>query len=77
MGLQNKLMTVGDENERRRRLQAFWSILVRENPPLSETATVKFYRDTVSSLPVDRNNGPLRRELLWEMRVETPALATR
>jgi predicted DCC family thiol-disulfide oxidoreductase YuxK len=77
MGLQNRLVSDGDEDQMRRRLKAFWQLLVQENPSLGKTATVRFYRDTVSSLPEDRDHIPLRHELLWEMRVDSPVLATR
>lgn len=72
MGLQNSLLNVVDENEQRRRLRAFWWLWTQENPSLNKTAVVTFYRDTLSSLPEDQNHNLLRRELVYECRVESP-----
>ena len=72
MGLQNSLLNVVDEVEQRRRLRAFWRLWTRENPSLNKTEVVTFYRDTLSSLPQDQNHSLLRRELVYECRVESP-----
>ncbi|MFY9619537.1 MAG: DCC1-like thiol-disulfide oxidoreductase family protein [Pyrinomonadaceae bacterium] len=77
MGMQNRLMAVESPSERGRRLQAFWRLLVREHPPLAQTRAVRFYRDTVSSLPDDRDNNLLRRELIYEFRVDSPEFTAR
>jgi len=71
MGLQNKLMNLDGESERNRRLGAFWKLWVRENPSLSQATRVRFYRDTVSSLPDDRDHNLLRRELIHEFRFQS------
>ena len=72
MGLQNSLLNVADESDRRRRLKAFWKLWARENSSFAGTALVKVYRDTVSSLPEDKNHNLLRRELVCEFQVESP-----
>lgn len=77
MGMQNRLMAIESPSERGRRLQAFWRLLVREHPPLAQTRAVRFYRDTVSSLPDDRDNNLLRRELIYEFRVDSPEFTAR
>ena len=77
MGMQNKLMGIESPSERGLRLQAFWRLLVREHPPLAQTRGVRFYRDTVSSLPDDRDHNLLRRELLYEFRVDSPEFTAR
>jgi predicted DCC family thiol-disulfide oxidoreductase YuxK len=77
MGLQYKLMGVEDQSERHRRLSAFWKFWARENPSLARTTTVRFYRDTVSSLPDERDHSLLRRELIDEFRVESPQFTAR
>lgn len=77
MGMQNKLMAIESASERSRRLRAFWKLWVREHPSLAQTAAVRFYRDTVSSLPDDRDHSLLRRELIYEFRVESPEITAR
>jgi predicted DCC family thiol-disulfide oxidoreductase YuxK len=77
MGLQNSLLNVVDESERHRRLVAFWRLWANENPSLNRTATVKFFRDKLSSLPEDQNHDPITRELVYEWRCEAPRVAAR
>jgi len=72
MGLQNSLLNVVDEDERRRRLKTFWRLWTDGVPSLDKTAIVRIYRDTLSSLPQDANHNLLRRELVSEFRVESP-----
>jgi predicted DCC family thiol-disulfide oxidoreductase YuxK len=77
MGLQNSLLNVSDASERSGRLRAFWRLWMQENPSLNQTASVKFYRDTVSSLPEDQNHNLIKRELVYECRLEAPSVAAR
>ena len=64
MALQYRLISGGDEAERTRRLAAFWDLWRREDPALRNHIAVRFYTDTISTLPHDRYRSPLRRELL-------------
>jgi predicted DCC family thiol-disulfide oxidoreductase YuxK len=68
MGLLNHLLDVENETERSVRLQAFWRLWLQENPTLRTAVAVKFYRDTVSSVPENQGNSPIRRELVYEFR---------
>ncbi len=70
MGLQNRLISVVDETERTRRLQAFWEFWRRHDVALSNLRAIRFYSDTVSSLPKDRNHEPIRRELIVDMKAK-------
>jgi hypothetical protein len=66
MGLQNRLLSISDQSERTRRLEAFWAVCRREDPSLRRLIVKGFYGDTVSTLPEDRNRGPIKRELIAE-----------
>jgi len=66
MGLQNHLLSISDQSERTRRLEVFWSVCRREDPSLRRLIVKRFYGDTVSTLPEDRNRGPIKRELIAE-----------
>jgi hypothetical protein len=77
MGLQNSLLNSVDEADRHRRLEAFWRLWLQENPSLNRTASVKFYRDTLSSLPENQNHNLIKRELIYECRVDTAGVAAR
>ena len=67
MGLQNHLLGIANDHQRGARLEAFWKLWLRENPTFNDVTAVKFYRDTLSSLPEDRNHSPIRRELIAEL----------
>lgn len=64
MALQYRLISSGDRNEQARRLAAFWGLWRREDPALRNYLAVRFYADTISTLPKDRYRSPLRREVL-------------
>jgi predicted DCC family thiol-disulfide oxidoreductase YuxK len=68
MGMLNHLLAVENETERRARLQAFWRLWSQANPNLRTAVDVKFYRDTLSSLPENQGNDPIRRKLVYEFR---------
>ena len=70
MGLQNRLISITDASERARRLQAFWELWQSDDVALRNFKPTKFYGDTVSSLPQDRNHAPIRRELMAEARTQ-------
>ncbi|HEY6046621.1 MAG TPA: DCC1-like thiol-disulfide oxidoreductase family protein [Pyrinomonadaceae bacterium] len=65
MGLQNRLVGITDQAERAERLQAFWRLWIREDPSFANTTTVRFYRDTVSSIPGDQQ--VIKRELIYQL----------
>ena len=67
MGLQNRLLGLANDAKRSARFEAFWNIWLRENPTLNSFTVVKFYRDTLSSLPEDQNHSLIRRELIAEL----------
>jgi hypothetical protein len=75
MGSDRLLAMVGmilgttDPQDRERRLRAFWSLLVRESGDLEDVVAVDFYRDTLSSLPSRRHENPLKRELLYQLKL--------
>jgi len=77
MGLQNSLLNAADKDDQRRRLEAFWRLWLQENPTLNRTASVKFYRDTLSSLPENQNHNLIKRELVYECRTEPASVAAR
>ena len=77
MGLQNSLLNVVDESERSRRLQAFWRLWIEENPSLNTTTVVKFYRDTLSSLPEEQSHNLIKRELVYEYQLKAHGVASR
>jgi len=58
---------IANDHQRGARLEAFWKLWLRENPTFNDVTAVKFYRDTLSSLPEDRNHSPIRRELIAEL----------
>jgi len=64
MGLQNRLIGITDEAERAERLQAFWQLWIREDPSFANTKIVRFYRDTMSSVP--ENKQLIKRELIYQ-----------
>lgn len=68
MGMLNHLLAVENETERRARLQAFWRLWAQGNPTLSAAVDVKFYRDTLSSLPENQGNNLIQRKLVYEFR---------
>jgi predicted DCC family thiol-disulfide oxidoreductase YuxK len=68
MGMLNHLLAVENETERRARLQSFWTLWAQENPTLRTAVDVKFYRDTLSSLPENQGNNLIRRKLVYEFR---------
>ena len=67
MGLQNRLLGIANDHKRSARFEAFWKLWLRENPTFNNVTVVKFYRDTLSSLPEDRSHSPIRRELIAEL----------
>jgi predicted DCC family thiol-disulfide oxidoreductase YuxK len=67
MGLQNRLLSINDQYERTRRLEAFWNLCQREDATLRSLKAKRFYGDTISSLPEDRNHAPLKRVLISEV----------
>jgi len=76
MGLQNSLLNAV-EGDQRLRLEAFWRLWLQENPTLNRTASVKFYRDTLSSLPENQNHNLIERELVYECRTKPASIAAR
>ncbi len=77
MGLQHSILSVSDPGERSSRLRAFWRLWIQENPSLKQTTAVKFYRDTLSSIPEGQNHNLIKRELVYEYRPEVPNMAVR
>lgn len=69
MALLGKINEVEAETERRSRLRALWGFWSKDRPDLQSATTVRFYRDTVSSLPQDQNDNLLHRQLLYELRL--------
>ena len=69
MALLGKISSVDDEAERRLRLQALWKLWSRDRPDLQRVNAVRFYRDTLSSLPEKQNDNLLQREFLYELRL--------
>jgi predicted DCC family thiol-disulfide oxidoreductase YuxK len=67
MGLQNHLLSISDDAERIRRLETFWNICQREDPALRKLTARRFYADTISTLPEDRNRAPVKRELIADL----------
>jgi len=76
MALQYRLLSIGDESERLRRLEAFWQVCQSEDPSLRRLNIRRFYRDTVSTLPENRNQAPIKRELIAEVPAITRQLST-
>jgi len=72
MAMLYKVLSVEDAEQRRVRLNAFWKLWVRDNPELRQAVSVRFYKDVISSLPESRNRPPISRELLAELRQDSP-----
>jgi predicted DCC family thiol-disulfide oxidoreductase YuxK len=66
MALQYRLILSGDKDERTRQLAAFWDLWRREDPELRQHIAVRFYNDTISTLPHHRYRSPIRREVVAE-----------
>jgi predicted DCC family thiol-disulfide oxidoreductase YuxK len=69
MALLDRIISTPNEDDKNRLLRAFWAIWVRENPSLNQAVEVKFYQDTLSSLPDRQGENPIERKLLYEWRV--------
>ncbi|HXM33542.1 MAG TPA: hypothetical protein VN920_00005, partial [Pyrinomonadaceae bacterium] len=69
MAMLGRISSVADEAERRLRLQALWKLWSRDSPDLQRVTAVRFYRDTLSSLPERQNDNLLQREFLYELRL--------
>jgi predicted DCC family thiol-disulfide oxidoreductase YuxK len=73
MGLQNRLLAIDDRTERTERLRAFWQLYLREEHSPNNAQVVRFYRDTVSSIPDD--NRLIKRELVCRFGFDSEAMA--
>jgi predicted DCC family thiol-disulfide oxidoreductase YuxK len=71
MGLLNAILNIEDTKERQKRLDALWKLWVRDHPDLREAVSIRFYKDVLSSMPDSRNQPPLSRELLAELRPDS------
>jgi hypothetical protein len=70
MGMVGRILGSEDQEVREKRLRAFWSLLVRESGGrLRDVVAVEFYRDVLSSLPSRQSENPLRRDLLYQLKV--------
>jgi hypothetical protein len=67
-GLLRHVLLIGDEGERRRALEALWQVWAKDDPELRDAESVRFYRDTITTIPEGRDDPPLRRELIAEMK---------
>jgi len=50
------------------KLQALWDVIVANEPRVNQVASVRFYKDTISSIPERLDKAPIKRELLLELR---------
>ncbi|HST52890.1 MAG TPA: DCC1-like thiol-disulfide oxidoreductase family protein [Pyrinomonadaceae bacterium] len=73
MSLFLHILDVKDEAERQRRLDALWKLWSRDNPQLRQAVSVRFYKDVLSSIPERRSRPPVSRELLADLRLDSPA----
>ena len=76
MGLLNAILSVEDTKERQKRLDALWKLWVRDRPDLRQAVSIRFYKDVLSSMPESRNQPPLSRELLAELRPDSSDSST-
>jgi Vitamin K-dependent gamma-carboxylase len=63
-GLEEALLRVKDPARRRARLKAFWQLWLQNHPELRTVRLVRFFHDTMSTIPGQLHRAPLRRELL-------------
>ncbi|MBD2740341.1 DCC1-like thiol-disulfide oxidoreductase family protein [Coleofasciculus sp. FACHB-1120] len=70
MGLMRHTLKVEKNPEKlRSRLQAIWLLLVQQDPNLQRAVSVRFYKDTLSTIPERQRENPLKRELLYELKL--------
>jgi hypothetical protein len=62
-GLEESLLRVTDPARRKVRLKALWQLWLQNHPELRTARSVRFYHDTISTIPGEPR-APLRRELL-------------
>ena len=74
MGMLNSILAESNQDERRARLSAFWKVWTRDQEELRGAVRVRFYSDTVSSIPEDESK-LLKREFIYEF-VPTSELAS-
>ena len=66
-GMTRTILSTKDDERRARRLNAFWRMWVTHEPGFQRATTVRFYQDTVSTVPEQRGKNPLKRELLLDV----------
>lgn len=62
-----KLINQNDQSPQNSRLQAFWQLVVRNDPSLQAATSVKFYRAQVWLSPERQSENPIARELLYQL----------
>jgi predicted DCC family thiol-disulfide oxidoreductase YuxK len=67
-GLLERVLDTDNEAERSRRFRALWRVWAHDDVTLQNVHTVRFYRVTLTTIPEQRHQNPLSRELLWELR---------
>jgi predicted DCC family thiol-disulfide oxidoreductase YuxK len=66
-GMAFRIFSDGNETRRKGRLEAFWKVLVRENPDLANVTKVRFYKTILTTIPELSHTNPLRREMIHEI----------
>jgi hypothetical protein len=67
MALLGRILASPENAIREKRLRVFWRLWVRADPTLQQAVRVRFFQDTLSSLPEEQESNPIRRKLLYEM----------
>lgn len=75
LALLGRILSVKNDEERSRLLKAFWQVWTRQNSELSQAVVVRFYQETLSSLPDRQSENPIERKLVYELRLEDSTAA--
>lgn len=67
--LLGRILATEDETLRSERLRALWAVWSRDDEDLKQASIVRFYRETLSSLPEKQVDNPIDRKLLYELRL--------
>jgi predicted DCC family thiol-disulfide oxidoreductase YuxK len=68
LALLGRILSVPNNDERDKLLRAFWTLWSREDEELKQARVVRFYKNTLSTLPERQNDNLIDRKLLYEMR---------
>jgi predicted DCC family thiol-disulfide oxidoreductase YuxK len=68
-GLIRPILTIEDDEQRRKRLTALWQLWVQNGLSLQQGDAIRFYKVTLLTTPERRKENPIHRELLFELKL--------